>query len=124
MKVYVSGPITGVADLNRDAFKAAETALRVHGYDPLNPHEVIPNSDTASWEECLRADIAALVTECDGIALIDGWETSRGSKLEIQVGMALNMKVQPIQSWLEEEPYDPTLDSVISGAVSRRRQQG
>jgi hypothetical protein len=123
MKVYISGPITGVPDFNRDAFTAAAAALRAQGYDPLNPHDVIPNSTTgATWEECLRGDIAALATECDGIALLDGWESSRGSKLEVHIGMALHMKVQPIQSWLEEEVYDPQLDEAISGAVIRRKQ--
>lgn len=122
MKVYVSGPITGIPDLNRDAFAAAAAALKAHGLEPLNPHDVVPNSDTATWEQCLRADITSLVQECDGIALLDGWETSRGSKLEVHIGMALHMKVQPLQSWLEEEVYDATLDEEISAAVVRRKQ--
>jgi hypothetical protein len=122
MKVYISGPITGYPDLNRDAFTAAAAALKAHGFEPLNPHDCVPNSDTATWEECLRADIAALVQECDGIALIEGWQESRGSKLEVHIGMALHMKVQPIQSWLDEEVYDPRIDDAISGAVIRRKQ--
>lgn len=99
MRVYVSGPMTGHPDLNFPAFHDAAARLRAVGYDVVNPAEINPDHG-ATWSECLRADIAALVT-CDAIAMLSAWQTSRGAKLERDIATALGMRVGLVASFLD-----------------------
>lgn len=91
MRIYVAGPMTGLPELNFPAFHAAAKKLRALGNDVINPAEI--NIDPAAgWSECMRADIAQLVT-CHAIYLLPGWEFSRGAKLEVHIAESLGMAV-------------------------------
>ncbi len=37
-KIYISGKMTGIENLNREKFEVAEKFLRDNGFDPVNPH--------------------------------------------------------------------------------------
>jgi hypothetical protein len=90
-RFYLAGPMTGLPELNFPAFHAAAKALRATGLDIINPAEL--NADqSAQWADCMRADIAALVT-CSGIVLLPGWENSRGANLELHIARSLGMLV-------------------------------
>ncbi|MGK2897240.1 MAG: DUF4406 domain-containing protein [Burkholderiaceae bacterium] len=90
-RVYLSGPMTGYPDLNFPAFNAEAARLRGLGFDVVNPVDV--NVDpSASWHECLRKDLAALLT-CDAIALLPGWERSKGAQLELHVAHRIDMEI-------------------------------
>lgn len=90
--VYLAGPMTGIADLNFPLFHATAAALRDMGLTVINPAEI--NADPkAEWSACMRADIAELVTKCDGIVMLPGWEKSRGASLEHHIATALGMPV-------------------------------
>ena len=98
MKIYISGPMTGYADLNMPAFHQAAGMLRQLGHEVVNPAEI--NSDPGiSWEVCLRADIKALC-DCDTIAMLSGWEQSKGAHLELHVAHRLGLKIVPIADLL------------------------
>jgi hypothetical protein len=98
MKIYISGPMTGLPGLNKPAFLAAEKALKVKGYEVLNPvRNALP--DTAPWEDHMRADIIMLM-RADGVALLDGWEKSRGAKKEMTAAHGI-MPIFPLKKWLE-----------------------
>jgi hypothetical protein len=99
--IYIAGPMTGYPDFNRDAFEVAAIALRLHGYESHNPREsTVP--DDAPWADHLRADIANLIA-CDGVAVLPGWECSRGASLEVSIAQALGMIVKPLDVWLRDE---------------------
>lgn len=89
-RCYLAGPMTGIADLNFPAFHAAAAKLRASGYEVINPAEINPDP-AAGWNACMRADIAQLVT-CDAIALLPGWEHSKGARLENLIATALGMR--------------------------------
>ncbi len=90
-KIYIAGPMTGLPELNFPAFHAEAVWLRAMGHQVVNPAEI--NADLgAKWEDCMRADIAQLVT-CDGIHLLAGWERSRGAKLEHHIARELGLIV-------------------------------
>lgn len=91
MKIYIAGPMTGMPGLNFPAFHMATAELRAQGYTVINPAEVNPDQAT-SWEECMRRDIAELVT-CDRIHLLPGWEVSRGATLEHHIATQLSLAV-------------------------------
>lgn len=89
-RCYLAGPMTGIKDWNFPAFNQAAASLRASGYEVINPVEI--NSDTTmKWEDCMRADIAQLVT-CDQIALLPGWEKSKGASLEAHIASRLGMR--------------------------------
>jgi len=93
MKIYVAGPMTGIEDLNFPAFHAEALRLRAAGHTVVNPAEVNPDK-SASWTDCMRADIAELV-KCDAIRLLPGWEWSKGATLEEHIAKRLGLRVIP-----------------------------
>lgn len=91
MKLYVAGPMSGYPEMNFPAFHAEAARLRGMGFQIVNPAEI--NADpTAGWLECMRADIRELVT-CDGIALLPGWEQSRGATVEHTLARGLGLRI-------------------------------
>ncbi len=93
MRIYVAGPMTGLPDLNFPAFHAAAARLRGIGHEVVNPAEI--NADpSAAWATCMRQDIRELMT-CDAVALLPGWEASRGASLEQHIATVLGMPCCP-----------------------------
>ena len=93
MIIYLSGPMTGIHDNGYPAFRAAAERLRSQGAQVISPHEIVPPGAAPwSWQQHMRADLAALLT-CDVVVLLPGWETSRGAQLEKTVAEAIGMKV-------------------------------
>ncbi len=89
-RVYVSGPMTGIPDDNFPAFNAAADDLAAQGYAVENP-AAKGIVDGWEWADYLRYDIRVL-TECDAIFTLPGWEASRGATLEMHVAKALGLK--------------------------------
>lgn len=71
MKVYISGPITGLPrEETERAFAEAEAMIREKGHEPVNPlRNGLPAS--ALWHEHMRADIRQLL-DCEAIFMLDG----------------------------------------------------
>jgi hypothetical protein len=96
MKLYISGPMTGIDEHNFPAFNAAAEKVRSMGYQAVNPVDINPDTATP-WVMCLRADLKALC-DCDGIVLLPGWEKSVGAQLELHVAHRLAMSVHFIET--------------------------
>ncbi len=93
-RVYLAGPMTGYKDHNFPAFKNYTKWLRNHGYDVVSPEE-LENKETGdrkSWEYYLTRDLRELLT-CGSIAVLPGWEKSRGATLEVYVGWRLGFSI-------------------------------
>lgn len=99
--IYLSGPMTGLPDLNKPAFNAMAQKLRSAGYMVVNPPELDSKEPCGTWEECLQRDLRAL-TRCDAIATLPGWKKSRGANLEIHVGKALSYPVHSAEYFLKK----------------------
>lgn len=80
MKVYISGPVTGLPDENREAFTAAARILKADGFDAVIPHDHVKPGST--WEEAMRDCIRAMM-DCDAVFMLDGWNRSRGAQAEM-----------------------------------------
>lgn len=89
-KIYLAGPMTGIPEFNFPAFHRAAASLRASGHQVINPAE-LPCPPTFTWAQCLRQCIAELVT-CEGIALMAGWEHSRGARLEAHIAHQLGIR--------------------------------
>lgn len=94
MKIYLSGPMTGLPDNNYPAFNNAAKALRAMGYDVVNPAEndidIQGLTANEAWTKYLRHDIKEMM-DCDSIVQLDGWAESRGANLEHSIAQELNM---------------------------------
>lgn len=97
-RVYISGPMSGIADHNFPAFNAAAAELRARGYQVVNPVDINPDPGLA-WETCLRNDLVAMLT-CDTVALLPGWQRSRGAQLEQHVAHRVGMEIVHIEELL------------------------
>lgn len=93
MKMYCAGPMSDCKeDFNRESFRQAADIVEEHGYEPVTPVDIDDEVDHSGWEwsDYLRADIK-VITDCDLIALLPGWEESRGAQLEYQTAMGLGL---------------------------------
>lgn len=90
-RIYLSGPMTGLPDLNFPAFHAEADRLKALGYEVVNPADLNPDPE-ASWHDCLRRDLVALL-DCDTLALLDGWQQSTGAHLEMHVAHRVGMEI-------------------------------
>ena len=93
-RIYVAGPMSGLPEFNYPAFHEAEAALRAIGYHVENPARNEP-PPCGTWEGWLRLAIAQVVT-CDEIALLPGWEQSKGATLEFHIARQLSMPARPL----------------------------
>lgn len=81
MKVYISLPITGHDIEQVDARLAfAKAILEKKGHTPVSPLE-LDHKDPEFYEAVIGTDITALLC-CDAVLFMDGWEASRGCRLE------------------------------------------
>lgn len=101
--LYVAGPMTGLPEFNYPAFNAAAETLRLKGYDVNNPVDAELANPTPgtpqSWDWYMRHALR-MVLDSDGIAVLDGWRSSKGATLEVRVAQALQMPVRPYSEWV------------------------
>lgn len=88
MRVYISGPMTGLPEFNYPAFFAAEERLKERGHEVINPAR--PGDEAWGWLEFMRRALCDL-SEADAIHMLDGWEKSRGATLERHIADALGL---------------------------------
>ena len=112
MNLYVAGPMSGYPAHNFPAFAAAADRLRAAGHDVVSPHEVplpcgccggpaLCAADEHTWAEYLRADLVALLGVAEGVAVLPGWQQSRGANLEVHVADSLGLEVLTVDEWLD-----------------------
>lgn len=111
MKIYLAGPMRGKPFFNFPEFDKAAKALREAGHIVFNPAErdrsVDPHigdsnptgdMDAAlkegfSLREALAADMKFICEEAEAIALLPGWELSKGALAERLTAVALSLHV-------------------------------
>jgi hypothetical protein len=97
-RVYVAGPITGREGYNAEAFALASELLQDAGYDPVNPHTICAHQDREF--SYYMAKLLKEVCLSDIVALLPGWEDSKGAKLEAYVAIECGIPVKPIKDLL------------------------
>ena len=88
--IYISGPMTGIDNLNRDMFDEAESLLLECGENPINPHN-FPKQET--YDDYLMIDLEMIAMAADAIALLPGWEKSNGAKKELAAAISLGLEI-------------------------------
>lgn len=122
MILYIAGPMSGIKDLNYPHFREVAERLTVAGFEVLDPstiddqfpikHEegcITINGDGPSICTCgalqqrghawyMRKAVGMLVN-ADGIALLRGWERSRGAAGEAMIGELMGMEKMMWYDW-------------------------
>ena len=96
-KVFISGPMTGYENFNREAFNGAETALRMAGFSVFNP-AWLDFDDFWDYKDIMDIDLEAL-KHCNYIYQLDGWEQSEGACIEWEYAKGAGIKIVN-HSWL------------------------
>lgn len=89
---YISGAIAHHdIEERKAAFKAAAKKLTNSGYIPVNPFDNgLPQP--GDWRQHMKVDIGMLIM-CEYIYMLNGWEESKGAKLEMDVASSCGIKV-------------------------------
>lgn len=127
MKIYLAGPMRGIPEFNFPAFYAAADKLRAEGHEVFSPaerdnarHGTDISKGNATGDEAqatrdhgfnlrdaLGIDLAWICKEAEAIALLPGWETSKGASAEYAAAHALNLKVIKIDNSFIATPEKP-----------------
>ena len=117
MNIYLAGPMRGIPDFNFPAFHAAAAALREQGHTVFNPAErdellygkEVGKSATGdladatakgfSLQLALAADTSWICRQANAIALLPGWEQSKGASAEKALADALGLEVIELGYW-------------------------
>jgi len=93
-KIYLAGPMSGIVGWNAPTFNAYAAFLRTRYPEAVihNPADLIPELEKESHATAMRVALEALL-EQDAIALLPGWEDSRGAQLEYAVARALGLPI-------------------------------
>lgn len=113
MKLYLAGPMRGIPHFNFPAFMAGAHLLRAQGHEVFNPaekdierHGADVSAGNLTGDEvqaerehgltirvALGHDLAYICAEAEGIALLPGWENSKGATAEHATAVALGLHV-------------------------------
>lgn len=117
MKIYVAGPMTGYPAFNFPAFDEAAETLRELGHEVCNPAEhdrsefgdAIEQSATGdpaeaaavgfSLRDALNYDLGWITSTADAVAVLNGWESSKGARAEVATALALGLLVAPVRAF-------------------------
>jgi len=99
MRIFIIGPMSFRADSdhNYPAFQDAAARLRHWGYNVKSPTELDDGNRDRSWEYYMKESLRMLL-DCNTIAMLPGWEKSRGAKLELQLARELGYLVIDAQT--------------------------
>jgi len=98
IRVFLSGPMRGLPEFNHAEFHRVSAELRAAQFEVFSPAELKPG---AKERDYLHWGLAWLCQHADVIALLDGWENSRGVRAEIAAARALDLPVMPYRTLLE-----------------------
>jgi len=111
MKIYLAGPMRGYKGYNFPAFDEAARKLRAQGHEVFNPADRdrqahpdldwnvmtgdmatdFPAGSPFSLRAALGDDTAWICREAEAIALLPGWDKSKGAYAENALGVALGL---------------------------------
>lgn len=103
---YIAGPMRGIPEFNYLAFKAATRELSGHGFRVHSPHEkdlergIEPDPEgytKTPLKEFMQYDLP-LVCQSDVVFTLNGWEKSKGARLEMRTAQDLGTPVYSLAS--------------------------
>lgn len=110
MRCYLAGPMTGIPHYNVYAFDRVATMWRSLGHDVWTPFDSMnvvfqrhhgrdfdPRTDRCDYGDPLLPEVMTqnvdAIGKRDATILIDGWEQSRGSQLEVMYAVTIGRRL-------------------------------
>lgn len=114
MNIYLAGPMRGIPEFNFPAFNAAAAKLRSEGHTVFSPAEkdierhggVAIHAGNATGDEekaakdhgfnlrdALADDAEYICRHADAIALLPGFQNSKGAQAELALAIALGLRI-------------------------------
>ncbi len=114
--IYIAGPMNGHPDWNYDSFHQAEKEILQQGYRVVNPARLCPidglekdqsKGQNGRFSTAMRTCLKVMLN-CSAVALLPGWEKSRGATLERYIADHLYIPVYMIDNLLGKLNPDGT----------------
>lgn len=102
MRFYLAGPMTGIHHFNFPAFDEATAAIRGMGHQVWSPaehdrlngfDETLNSLDDFDLKAAMAWDLDVILNHVDAVALLPGWEKSKGTAVELAVARAVGREV-------------------------------
>ena len=97
--IYISGPMTGYPNFNREAFVRAEMCLIGKGKEVVSPSLVEQDDEgmtwkplQGKWEYYLKIALIKML-HCNTIVMLPGWQDSKGARVERYLAETLGFKI-------------------------------
>ena len=97
--IYISGPMTGYPNFNREAFTKAKIRLIGQGKEVVSPVLLEQDDEGRTWKPLqkkysyyLKISLSKMLS-CNAIVMLPGWEQSKGAKVERYLAEALGYKI-------------------------------
>lgn len=111
MKVYIAGPMRGLPNWNFEAFDEATKRWQEAGHNAFGPaalfraidYPMETGEERGHCTHAIQVDLACIYA-ADAIALLPGWEKSRGVTVELSVAQFLGLKVYDAVTMKEMYP--------------------
>jgi len=91
MRVYLSGPMRSIPDLNFPAFAEAANKLRLDGHEIFNP--AAANLEKWPIRKIFAYELEMICSWAEAIALLPGWEKSEGVAAELATAKACGLQI-------------------------------
>lgn len=99
MRLYIAGPMTGLPNLNYDAFNDASYKLSKMGHEVYNPATTFNGAYLDLPYDIWLREAIRLVSMVNGMVLLSGWDMSKGALTEIHIGLSLGMPFYALGMW-------------------------
>lgn len=111
MRIYLAGPMRGIPNFNFPAFDYAAAKLRNQGHHVFSPAERdreaygadIENNPTGdeakvtnpacTIRDCMLVDTQWICVHAEAVALLPGWEKSKGANAERALAEAIGLTI-------------------------------
>lgn len=96
MRIYISGRISGNENAGSEFSQAYQQVREMYPdadiFNPMGPTKELGESLHFAYDEFVQIDLAFLKL-CDAVAMIPGWERSRGANMEYGYAVGTGMQV-------------------------------
>ena len=102
-RIYLAGPMTGIADYNYPEFNRVAKLIRDMGYEVENPADTEKENteypyQSAPHEWYMRKAVEKIM-KCDMVVILPAWDTSIGARLEVDLARGLNLPILSLQEF-------------------------
>ena len=98
-RCFISGPMTGLPNLNKEAFFEAEDKLKKAGFSVFNPARLGFDDGGFSDQAIMAVNLVAL-SHCNYIYQLEGWAYSKGASAEWSFAIGTGIKTVN-HEWLD-----------------------